>query len=191
MSMAFVDEIHEMMYKFVETHDRIAIDYIEEMMLLEQENAWECGWYSIFHYIQRKTKIDATTDNYTAFISNITERDSDLKLKYERHAYLSTSDIENIAKFDDIIEDDLIFIEEQQMYKSIPVDIDIISKIRDVQKKGCIFWVILCLKSPAHWLCIEFNKKRCIVIDSLRFSQPITNKPIVKRGRYNAALWFP
>lgn len=148
-------------------------------IILRQPNGWECGFYSVFHYLatkrelgyKRRTPIRASS--YQTFLKNLFKLDGGMQQLHDNNEYLSSLQITHMIQLMGGDLNEVLVIEEQQISGSIPIEVDIIDKINTLRRRNTPFWVIVCTKHPAHWVCLivtpaneEYPYGQCIGIDS-------------------------
>jgi hypothetical protein len=137
--------------------------------LLQQQNGWECGWYSVFHYFVAVGREECSAAAYGAFIARLSVNEAVAEL-YSSKRELGTSNIHFILSA--FAPEDCIVIEEQQLHKSIPIDTVTVSDIRRMLERRRPFCCLLCLARPAHWICLHVDGTHATIIDSLAIVRP-------------------
>ena len=167
---------------------------IEQHRLLLQPNGWECGYYSIFHYLATRYDYDAANlrELYETFIATI-KADPDIAALYDDEDYTNGTQLRNIITAlnardrdevlisnDDALIDNVIIVDEQEFFGTIPTTVDIVRKINTLRGRRETFWALVCTKRPAHWVCLMFPAEGgCFGIDSLRGARPSNTQQIL------------
>lgn len=170
----------------VEIEAAIEEEEIENLDLLKQPNGWECGYYSVFHYLATKKSFTAKRKSpikdsqYRTFIKNLLKLDENIKELYDDEEYLGGHQIEQILQFMGGDLNEVLVIDEQHISGIIPTDSNIIKKINRLRRRNAPFWALVCTKRPAHWVCLTFlGDESCIGIDSLHGNRTPDKQPIL------------
>lgn len=153
---------------------------IEQLPMLLQPNGWECGYYSVFHYLATRNDypVDELEDLYEEFIDDITE-DEEIAALYDAEEYTSGVELTGlIALFGD--PEEVLVIDERQLDGIIPTTEDVVRKINTLRERQETFWVIVCSKNPLHWVCLMFPAGGgCMCIDSLSSARAANAQPVL------------
>ena len=155
---------------------------ITNLDMLKQPNGWECGWYSVFHYLATKNEYprESLDEEYINFVEALTEDDEEANTLYDDEDYLGETELRALIERAGGDNDEVIIIEEQQISGSIPLSRDIIDQVAVARERGETFWVLVCTLRPAHWVCLMFpSEGGCIGIDSLQGNRPPNRQPIL------------
>lgn len=155
---------------------------ITNLNLLKQPNGWECGWYSVFHYLATKNNYrrDRLEEEYTAFVEGLTEDDDEAAELYDEEEYLAENHLRALIERAGGDNDEVIVIEEQQISGCVPISREIVDQINAARERGEIFWVMVCTLRPPHWVCLMFPAEGgCTGIDSLQGNLPPNRQRIL------------
>ncbi|MBM3886623.1 hypothetical protein FJ364_01720 [Candidatus Dependentiae bacterium] len=121
--------------------------------LLQQDNGWECGYYSVFHYLASKNNYPRAQlrHHYNAFLTNI----ADNLAHIQRGVQLRSGLVEDILHL--VVQDanDFIVIEAQLIGNMLPTDTTIIDQLNELRERNQRFWIIL--GTAGHWVCLQYN----------------------------------
>lgn len=159
---------------------------IEQHRLLTQPNGWECGYYSIFHYLATKHDYEGAEleELYAAFIATITQNPL-VAARYNDEEYTNGEELSNIITAlagTDFAADlnEVLVVDEREFHETVPTTQNVVNKINALRERGETFWALVCTRRPAHWVCLMFPAEGgCFGIDSLHRSRPANNQAIL------------
>lgn len=121
--------------------------------LLQQDNGWECGYYSVFHYLASKNNYPRAQlrQHYNAFLTDI----ADNLPHIQGGVQLRSGLVEEMLQLVTEDANDFIVIESQSIGNMLPTDTTIINQLNELRERNQRFWIILC--TAGHWVCLQYN----------------------------------
>jgi hypothetical protein len=164
---------------------------IEQINLLfqndiDEDNAWECGYYAMFHaYAMKHNWTNRSPRNlrkkYNTFLGLLAAGNPEVAALHAAHTSLNSGQIEEfINNFKEA--DDVVVITDVSIGTHLPKDRETLAKIRRSRDRNALSWVILHIHRSHHWVCLQFKPDGdCVGADSYIGLDLLANQGIVQK----------